>query len=164
MIADGCRGAGGKKLTGRSGRWGLAQSLATPPSSAHSPSQASRPSWGALLLLCLDPRLQDHPQGPSPSWRGQGKPQGRGCIPECLHTHGPSLPSRHPHTLRGRLRAQGPAAGCTRGVVATGVVCVCLGARLSVPRTCWDLGHPGAGRHQGRRAGWSWSLSRPARL
>ena len=82
-----------------------------------------------------------------------------------VFTHmGPPSRPRHPHTLRGRLRAQGPAAGCTRGVVATGVVCVCLGARLSVPRTCWDLGHPGAGRHQGRRAGWSWSLSRPARL
>lgn len=110
MIADGCRGAGGKKLTGRSGRWGLAQSLATPPSSAHSPSQASRPSWGALLLLCLDPRLQDHPQGPSPSWRGQGKPQGRGCIPECLHTHGPSLPS--PSSPHPPWPAPGPGPCC----------------------------------------------------
>ena len=135
-------------LVGRSSRaglgggaWPAAQSLATPPSSAHSPSQASRPSWGALLLLCLDPRLRAHPQGPSPSWRGQGKPQGRGCRPERLHTHGPSLPS--PSCPHSPWPAPGPGPCCRLRMLCCSHRCgVCVSRR---PAECaQDLLGPGS--------------------
>lgn len=125
-----------EELGPRPGAWPLHLLLTVPP---RPPGPAREPS--CLSVWTPDSRTTHRASLPPGKARASLRV---GAADPSVFTHtGPPSHLRHPHTLRGRLQAQGPAAGCTR----------CM------PRTCWDPGHPGAGRAGGRRAGWSWLLS-----
>lgn len=122
----------GRSSQARSGRWGLAHLLLTVP-----PRPPAQPGSPLASLSGPQDSGTTHRASLPPGWQGQ--PQGRGCRPERLRTHGPShsqlsvIPTPSVAISRPRALPQAAHAAC--------------------PGPAGTRGHPGAGevrREEGR--------------